>query len=91
MKMRVFKKSIKDLTDSYYFLRSKKILNLIDRMQKSKQLMHTLGGCAIFTDRNHIVIKKENKIISQTHTYKYKKKKNICTSKKILTFFEQNL
>ena len=61
MKMKVFKQSIKDLNNSYYFLRSKKILNLIDHIQKNSQSKYKLGGCAIFTDKNHIVMKKESK------------------------------
>ena len=36
MKMRVFEKSIKDFTNSYYSPRSKKIFNLIDQIRAKK-------------------------------------------------------
>ena len=47
MKMRVFKKSIKDFTNSYYSPRSKKIFNLIDQIRAKKNPKLTLGGCII--------------------------------------------
>ena len=61
MKMRVFKKSIKDFTNSYYSPRSKKIFNLIDQIRARKNPKLTLGGCIISREKNHIILKKEKK------------------------------
>ncbi len=61
MKMRVFKKSIKDFTNSYYAPRSKKIFYLIDQIKVKKNAKQTLGGCIILREKNHIILKKENK------------------------------
>ena len=41
MKMRVFKKAIKDFTKAYYSIRSKKIFNLIDKI-KAKKMQSSL-------------------------------------------------
>ena len=54
MKMRVFKKAIKDLTKAYYAARSKKIFNLIDQIKAKKNAKLTLGGCIISRKKNHI-------------------------------------
>ena len=62
MKMKVLEKSIKDLTNSYYSPRSKKILNLIVLIKKKKKLKSTLGGCLILTEKNQIILYKETKI-----------------------------
>jgi len=61
MKMRVFKKSIKDFTNSYYSPRSKKIFNLINQIKEKKNAKLTLGGCIILREKNQIVLEKENK------------------------------
>ncbi len=61
MKMRVFKKAIKDSTKAYYYTRSKKIFNLIDQIQAKKNAKLTLGGCIIYREKNHINLKKEIK------------------------------
>jgi len=61
MKMRVFKKSIKDFTNAYYSPRSKKIFNLINQIKTKKNAKLTLGGCIILREKNHIILKKENK------------------------------
>ena len=61
MKMRVFKKSIKDFTNVYYSPRSKKIINLIDQIKAKKKAKLTLGGCIISKEKNHIIIEKEIK------------------------------
>ena len=61
MKMRVFKKSIKDFTNAYYSPRSKKIFNLINQIKTKKNTKLTLGGCIILGEKNHIILKKENK------------------------------
>ncbi len=61
MKMRVFKKAIKDFTKAYYSTRSKKIFNLIDKIKVKKNAKLTLGGCIISREKNHIILKKEIK------------------------------
>ena len=61
MKMRVFKKSIKNLTNSYYSPRSKKIFNLINQIKAKKNAKLTLGGCIIFRKKKHIILEKEIK------------------------------
>ena len=62
MKMRVFSKSLKEFTKSYYSTRSKKILNLIEQLEKNNNTKFTLAGCFIFKEKNHIIIKKEKKV-----------------------------
>ena len=61
MKMRVFKKAIKDFTKVYYSTRSKKIFNLIDKIKVKKNAKLTLGGCIVSREKNHIILKKEMK------------------------------
>ena len=61
MKMKVFKKSIKDFTSAYYTPRSKKVLNLIEQIYAKKNARLTLGGCLIFRDQKHIILEKEPK------------------------------
>ena len=61
MKMRVFKKAIKDLTKAYYSIRSKKIFNLIDKIKAKKNAKLTLGGCIISREKNCIILNKEIK------------------------------
>ena len=54
MKMRVFKKSIQDFTKSYYATRSKKIFQLIQQIESTKNSYKlTLGGCLILREKNH--------------------------------------
>ena len=60
MKVRVVKKTIKDFTNSYYTVRTKKIYNLIDQLN-TKKSRYTLGGCDIIKEKNHIILKKEIK------------------------------
>ena len=61
MKMRVFKKAIKDFTKAYYSIRSKKIFNLIDKIKAKKNAKLTLGGCIVSREKNCITLKKEIK------------------------------
>ena len=61
MKMRVFKKSIKDFTNTYYSPRSKKIFNLINQIKAKKNAKLTLGGCIIARKKKHIILEKEIK------------------------------
>ncbi len=62
MKMRVFEKLIKDLTNSYYMPRSKKVINLVNTIESKKRTKLTLGGCIIYRDNNQIILEKEIKI-----------------------------
>ena len=61
MKMNVIQQSIKKITNSYYSPRSKKIFNLIDRAKSEKILKHTLGGCLIVRQNDHLILRKEKK------------------------------
>ena len=61
MQMRVFEKSIKDFTNTYYAPRSKKILYLIEQILKKKNAKLTLGGCIVTMEKKHIILKKEIK------------------------------
>ena len=49
------------VSETYYPPRSKKILNLISRLKKSKFNKSTLGGCVVEKDDNFISISKEQK------------------------------
>ena len=61
--MRVFEKSIKDLTNAYYSPRSKKILNLIEvlKIKEKNNAKLTLGGTAVYKDKNLIILEKDKK------------------------------
>jgi tRNA(Ile)-lysidine synthase len=61
MKMRVFKKSIVDLTNTYYSPRAKKIFNLISLIKVKKNVKFTLGGCIILKEKTRLCLKKESK------------------------------
>ena len=61
MKMRVFEKSFKDLTRSYYSPRSKKIINLVDKVESSKNTKFTLAGCLVFREKNQLILTREIK------------------------------
>ena len=50
------------VSGTYYPPRSKKILNLINRLKKTKFTKSTLGGCIIEKKDNTIVIYKESKV-----------------------------
>ncbi len=58
IKMRILSKSIKDLANSYYLPRAKKILNLIKRIDSSIIFSQILGGCEILREKNRIILKK---------------------------------
>jgi tRNA(Ile)-lysidine synthase len=47
------------VSGTYYPPRSKKVVNLIDRIKKSKFIRSTLGGCIIEEKNNFIMISKE--------------------------------
>ncbi len=59
MKMKVLKQSIKDLSNSYYSPRSKKIENLIAQVEYRKDVNRTLGRCVINREKGYIILKKE--------------------------------
>ncbi len=61
IQMRIFMQSIKNLSNSYYSPRSKKILNLVDQIKEKKNAKRTLGGCLIFREKKHIFLRKEVK------------------------------
>ena len=61
MKMRVFKKSIKDFTKAYYSPRSKKIFNLINQIKAKKNAKFTLGGCIISKGKKSYNFKERDK------------------------------
>ncbi len=61
MKINVIKKSIKEISKSYYSPRSRKIINLIKRLEMPYKTKATLGGCLIIKQQNHIILQKENK------------------------------
>jgi len=50
------------VSGTYYPPRSKKIVNLINRMKKNKFTKSTLGGCVIEEKNNFILISKESKV-----------------------------
>jgi len=50
------------VSGSYYPPRSKKVINLIDRIKKTKFNKSTLGGCVIEKKDNYILISKELKV-----------------------------
>ena len=61
MKLMVLSKTIKDFTNSYYAVRSNKIIRLIDKIATKKNTKCTLGGCIILVKKKHIILEKENK------------------------------
>ena len=50
------------VSGTYYPPRSKKVINLIDRIKKNKFSKSTLGGCIVEEKDNFILITKESKI-----------------------------
>ena len=50
------------VSGTYYPPRSKKIINLIDRLKKDKFTKSTLGGCIVEEKNNFIIISKELKL-----------------------------
>ena len=59
------------VSGTYYPPRSKKIINLIDRLKQNKFVKSTLGGCIIEEKDNFILISKETK--SKTMIYQLEK------------------
>ena len=50
------------VSGTYYPPRSKKVINLINRLKKTKFTKSTLGGCIVEEKNNFILISKESKI-----------------------------
>jgi hypothetical protein len=61
MKMRVLNKALKESSKTYYTSRSKKVINLTERLNEKKNVKFTLSNCIILKEKNHIIIKKEKK------------------------------
>ena len=61
IKVMVLKKAIRDFNKSYYSARTKKVINLINRIEESGNTKLTLGGCVILREKKHIILRKESK------------------------------
>ena len=59
IKMAVINESIKSLKQNYYSLRSKKINNLIQNLNKKDFKKSTLGGCIFILKKGNICLKNE--------------------------------
>tara|TARA_B100000470_G_scaffold218126_1_gene203207 strand:+ start:62 stop:1132 length:1071 start_codon:yes stop_codon:yes gene_type:complete len=55
------------ISGTYYPPRSKKVINLIDRIKKNKFAKSTLGGCIVEDKDNFILISKEARIRKMSH------------------------
>ena len=55
------------VSGTYYPPRSKKVINLINRLKKNKFTKSTLGGCIVQEKDNFILISRELKIRKMTH------------------------
>ena len=60
-KMALINKSIKQLKNNYYDLRSKKVDNLIENLENRKFKKSTLGGCIFFKKGKNLCLKVEKK------------------------------
>ena len=59
--MRILKQSIKNLTKAYYSPRTKKVFNLIEKLEDRKELKVIFAGCVILFEKNHIIFTKQRK------------------------------
>ena len=59
IKLALINKSIKKLRKNYYDLRSKKVTNLIESLDKKNFKKSTLGGCIFFKKNNNLCLKVE--------------------------------
>ena len=55
------------ISGKYYPPRSKKVVNLIDRVKKKNFIKSTLGGCIVEEKNNFILILRESKIRKATY------------------------
>ena len=61
MKMRVLQKILKELSSSYYKLRSKKIFNLINQIETKQKGKFILGGCLLTCEKTRLIVEKDEK------------------------------
>ena len=61
MKMRVLQKILKELSSSYYKLRSKKIFNLINQIETKQKGKFILGGCLLTCEKTRLIVEKDRK------------------------------
>ena len=62
IRLNILNKSIKILKRNYYPVRSKKVLNLIKKLENRNFRKATLGGCIFFVKKDKLCLKKEQKI-----------------------------
>ena len=62
IKLNILNKSIKTLKRNYYPVRSKKVLNLIKKLENRNFRKATLGGCIFFVKKDKLCLKKEQKL-----------------------------
>ena len=61
VKLMIVNNAIKEISNSYYSPRSKKVLNLIKNIQSNKNINATLNGCLFSIYKDQICVKKEKK------------------------------
>jgi tRNA(Ile)-lysidine synthase len=61
IKIKILSKAIKVISKSYYSTRSKKVVNLVDKIAKKNNVRLSLAGCLIIRQKKHIIIKKLKK------------------------------
>ena len=59
LRLKVLGLTIKNFSKSYYPPRSKKVLNILNRLKKGKKFKATLGGCLFEKKGNNLFIRKE--------------------------------
>ena len=59
IKIRLINQSIKSLRENYYNPRSKKVINLINKLKSNKLAKSTLAGCIFQRKNNQIILKEE--------------------------------
>ncbi len=62
IKLNILNKSIKILKRNYYPVRSKKVLNLVKKLENRTFKKATLGGCIFFVEKDKLCLKKEQKL-----------------------------
>ncbi len=61
VQLMIVNNAIKEISNSYYSPRSKKVLNLIKNIQSNKNINATLNGCLFSIYKDQICVKKEKK------------------------------
>ena len=59
IQLKIFSNCIKKISKNYYPPKAKKVLNLLNRINSSKKIKATLGGCVINKDKKNLIISKE--------------------------------